>query len=385
MRLLAYFRKTFVENLREWRILAFVLAFGPFFILMMAGYYGAADPAFGLIVVNHDVDAETGLASDASRDLIAQWQTALRSDNRPYFDVSETNNLAEARSWVKFREADLLVEIPQGFGADLASTGDGGKAAASLIDHSDEANMRSAMAMAMADYLAFNFAFDRAGLVSPLDLTVTPVGTGRALTEFELLVPALLILSVIMVLFTAATSLIMETDRHTMTRLRLSHLRPTEFLGAIAANQVLLGLVALVLSWLAAIACGYRSDGALPVLLVVGALTTLSVVAIAVLVAAFLKSMFELLTVGVFPFFILMFFSECMFPMPKIEALNLFGHWYYANDVLPTTLGVRAFSKILNGGAGFGDLGFEIGGILVLTAVFFALGAVLFYRRHQKV
>ena len=380
MRLFAYLRKTALENLREWRILAFVLAFGPFFIFMMAGYYGAADPAFGLIVVNHDIDAQTGNATARSGELIATWQDALRSDGKPYFDLTEARDVTAARASVRFHDADLLVEIPAGFAAGL----DGPGAGATLVDHTDESNLRSAMAMAVSDYLAVTYAFAAAGVEPPLGVAVEPLGTGAVLSEFELLVPALLVLSVIMILFTAATSLIMETDRHTMIRLRLSHLRPAEFLGAITVNQVILGLAALILSYAAALICGYRSVGSLPVLLLVGALTILSVVAIAVLVAAFLKSMFELLTVGVFPFFILMFFSECMFPMPKIDLLNVMGHWYYANDVLPTTLGVRAFSKILNGGAGLTDLGFEIAGILVLTTLYFALGAVFFYRRHLK-
>ena len=382
MRFIAYFKKTAIENLREWRILAFVLAFGPFFIFMMAGYYGAADPAFGLIVVNRDVDSRTGAATAHSENLIASWREALRSDGKPYFDLTEASDTAAARDSVRFHEADLLVEIPAGFAAGL--DGNPVEATAALINHTDDSNLQSAMAMAVSDYLAVTYAFAAAGIEPPLDIAIEPLGTGRVLSEFELLVPALLVLSVIMILFTAATSLIMETDRHTMIRLRLSHLRPAEFLGAIAANQLLLGLTALVLSYAAALICGYRSDGSLPVLLLVGGLTILSVVAIAVLVAAVLKSMFELLTVGVFPFFILMFFSECMFPMPRIELLNVLGHWYYANDVLPTTLGVRAFSKILTGGAGIADLSFEIGGILVLTTLYFALGAVFFHRRHLK-
>jgi ABC-type multidrug transport system permease subunit len=120
-------------------------------------------------------------------------------------------------------------------------------------------------------------------------------------------------------------------------------------------------------------------------LMFVGAVTTMRVVAIAVLVSAFLKSMFELLTVGVLPFFILMFFSECMFPLPKIRVARFLDNTLYANDVLPTTLCVRAFNKILNHGAGFGAVAFELGAIVVLTAVYGTLGTWLFWRRHQRI
>ena len=111
----------------------------------------------------------------------------------------------------------------------------------------------------------------------------------------------------------------------------------------------------------------------------------MSVVAIAVITAAFLKSMFELLTVGCFPFFVLMFFSGCMFPLPKIKVLRLGEHMLYANDVLPTTLCVRAFSKVLSNNAGLADVAFELVGMTVLTVVYFAVGTGLFHRRHQRV
>jgi ABC-2 type transport system permease protein len=213
---------------------------------------------------------------------------------------------------------------------------------------------------------------------------VQVVGSGRPLTEFDLYVPALLVLGIIMVLFTAATSLIKEVDRGTMTRLVLSRLRLWELLTAVSINQVGLGLGAVALAYAAAMSCGYRSEGSLGVLLVVGALTSLSVVALAVITSAFLKSMFELLTVGTFPFFILMFFSECMFPLPRLPVASLLGHTLYANDVLPPTLCVRAFNQVLNYGAGLGDVAFEIVVITVLTAVYFGLGAWLFSRRHGR-
>ena len=120
-------------------------------------------------------------------------------------------------------------------------------------------------------------------------------------------------------------------------------------------------------------------------LLVVGAVATLGVVAWSVLVSAFLRTMFELLTVGCFPFFILMFFSESMMPLPKISVAQVAGHTLYANDVLPTSLAVRAFGKVLNHGAGLEAVAFEVGVALLLTLLYYLAGAWLFARRHYSV
>jgi len=116
----------------------------------------------------------------------------------------------------------------------------------------------------------------------------------------------------------------------------------------------------------------------------VGAVSILSVIAISLIVAAFLRTIFELLTVGVFPFFILMFFSESMFPLPKVVFFRLAGHTFYVNDVLSTSLSVRAFNKILNFNAGLKDVSFELAGIILLAAAYMAVGVWRFKRRHMR-
>ena len=219
----------------------------------------------------------------------------------------------------------------------------------------------------------------------PLHDLVIKLSGAEGLTEFDLYVPALLVLAIIMVMFTAAATLIKEVDKGTMTRLMLSKLRTRELLTAVSLAQVIIGTVTLLLAYLAAFSVGYRPRGSLGAVLAVGALSTVAVVAISVLVAAFLNTIFELLTVGCFPFFVLLFFSDAMFPLPKIPLFSLAGHAVNAADILPTSLTVRAFGAILNEGAGLRGVAFELAGIAVLTAVYFALGTWLFCRRHMRV
>jgi ABC-2 type transport system permease protein len=192
------------------------------------------------------------------------------------------------------------------------------------------------------------------------------------------------VLALIMILFTAAASLVREVDRGTMIRLQLSPLGSFEMLAAVTVSQVLLGVAALGLTYLAAFSVGYRSSGSLGAVLAIGGLATVGVVAISVVVAAFLRTIFELLTVGVFPFFVLMFFSECMFPLPRIPVFSIAGNQVYANDVLPTSPAVRALQRVLNHGAGLGDVGFELAVVAVTSAAYFAFGVWLFRRRHNR-
>ncbi len=174
-------------------------------------------------------------------------------------------------------------------------------------------------------------------------------------------------------------------DKGTITRLVMSKLTAWEFLGAVSLNQLLIGSAALGLAYVSAWSVGYRGSGSIVLFLLTGALSILSVIAISLIVAGWMKTIYELLTVGVFPFFVLMFFSESMFPLPKVRLLRLGAHTLYANDILPTALTVKAFNKILNFSAGFGEISFELTGMAVLTLVYFLIGLWYFRRRHLRI
>jgi ABC-2 type transport system permease protein len=118
-------------------------------------------------------------------------------------------------------------------------------------------------------------------------------------------------------------------------------------------------------------------------LMVIGILSCLAIIAISVMISAVMRSVFDLVTIGCFPFFILMFFSGGMFPIPTISLVTFGERSINVNDVLPTTHSITAFGKILNQGTGLGDIVFEMGAIVLLTVLFFAFGIWLFTRRHM--
>jgi ABC-2 type transport system permease protein len=128
---------------------------------------------------------------------------------------------------------------------------------------------------------------------------------------------------------------------------------------------------------------GYRTDGSLLSLFLVGGLASLSIMGFSVIVAAFLRSIFDLVTVGCFPFFILMFFSGGMFPLPGVPLFEFGDRVVELNEVLPTTHAISALNRVLSYGAGLGDVAYELGAMALITAGFFALGTWIFTRRHM--
>ncbi|MNP48654.1 ABC-2 type transporter [compost metagenome] len=153
------------------------------------------------------------------------------------------------------------------------------------------------------------------------------------------------------------------------------------FLGGVSIIQAVIAVVAIILSYWTALGLGYKPVGGFGAVLAVGIVSSFSMVAISLIVASFLNTVFDVLTIGCFPFFIQMFFTGSMFPLPKVNILTIGGHQFGITDLLPLTHTASAFNKILNFGSGIAEVSFEIFMIVLLTSIYFLLGVVLYQKR----
>lgn len=378
MKILACFIKTFKENLRDWKILILAIVFAPFFVYMMYMYMGdTGSTAYNLVLINND----TGKFSN---ELIREWEKIKTENGNPVLKIRIISDTLVAREMIKNKDADLFITIPRDFSDSFSlfninRTG----SLLSLKSYGDQANMKYMVAASFVDYTTFSYISQKTGIEIPINMKYEYAGRGKSLNEFDLYVPALMVLSIIMMLFTAGASIVREVEKDTITRLSLSKLRSAEFMTALTFNQIIIGLICLFMTLLAAFSVGYRTSGSMPLLFLVGALTCFSVISISIITSCFIKTMFGLLTLGCFPFFILMFFSDCFLPLPKINLLRLAGNQVYVNDILPTATATRALNKILNYDSGFSDVSFEIFWILALSLIYFFIGVWLFKKKYK--
>ncbi|MFC2023943.1 ABC-2 transporter permease [Chloroflexota bacterium] len=388
MRWLSLCRKALLENLRDWKILILTLAFGPFFVVLMYLYFGETTQSpYRVMVVNHDegaTRADQGVF-EAGRDLMAEMTSARNAEGVRILEVEQESELAVAQERLAGDDVDLIVEIPLGLSRALLQHSRGDRPPPVVVKtYGNPANVNYLMAAVWSDMITYEYAVAMTGTKIPLELEAITISGGVSLNEFDFYVPSLLTLGLIMLMFTAAATLIKEKDTGTLVRLRLSNMTTFEWFSAVSVIQVAIGLGTLVLTLLTAVALGYRSSGSIFAVMVVGLLSSLSIVAISLLVAAFLRTIFDLLTIGCFPFFILMFFSGGMFPLPPLRLFTVGSRSISINDLLPTTHTISALDKILNSQAGLSDVLLELAAIAVLTIVFFAAGTWFFTRRHMR-
>jgi len=379
MKTLACFIKTLKENIRDWKILIIAIVFAPFFIYLMYMYIGdSASEGYNVAILNND--KKGGFVDE----LIGEFLKVKAENGNPVLKINFISDTTTAKDLIKNKEADLFVTIPEGFSDSFTKFIGSGKGLLPPIkSYGDQANVRYMVAAAFVDYTALSFISQKTGIEFPLNVKYEYAGRGKSMKEFDLYVPALLVLSIIMMLFTAGASIVREIEKDTITRLSLSKLRSAEFMTALTLNQLIIGLICLFLTLFAAFSVGYRTSGSIPLLLFVGALTCFSVISISIITSCFIKTMFGLLTLGCFPFFILMFFSDCFMPLPKINIFSLAGHQVYLNDILPTATATRAFNKILNYDSGFSDVSFEILWIVALSLIYFFIGVWLFRKKYK--
>jgi ABC-type Na+ efflux pump permease subunit len=107
MRVVSLFRKTMIENIRDWKILILTLTFAPFFVALMYFYTAETTTTYRVIVVNHD-EGEMG------QGLIAAITDVRAADAAVLLEVRQEEHIDRALERLENRRADVVVEIPEG-------------------------------------------------------------------------------------------------------------------------------------------------------------------------------------------------------------------------------------------------------------------------------
>lgn len=370
MKLTASIIKTLKENLRDWKVLVMVLAFSPFFLLLMYLFYGGGPTTYTLGIINLD-------SGSKAKDLIHTLENIKGHDNSRLFSVTDISNREQLKTKVREKVIDLGIIIPKDYTEKLTVLASG-KNIAIVSFYGSMGNVKYPVAAVYASDLVYKQGMKVAQITLPSKIDETFLEKKQPLNEFEQFVPGLISLAVLMILFSATASIVKENDKLTFIRIKLSRLGAFNFFTGISTVQIVVAVVAIVLSYWTALGLGYKPEGSFGALLAAGIISSIGIVAV---VASFLNTVFDVLTIGCFPFFILMFFSGSMFPLPKMNMFTFGGHSFGITDILPLTHTANAFDKILNYGSGIAGVEFELLMISILTVIYFLIGSFLYQKR----
>jgi ABC-2 type transport system permease protein len=386
MRFLGVLRKCAREQRRDLWVLGLSLAFAPLFVLIYWLWTGGnATTSYAVLVVNQDVGVtlEDGTHLNAGQDVIHEMGNLTFQDGSPVLRVKPISDRAEAEEKLKERKAAALVVLPSDFSQVIAESREGGSTPSTQIELvGDLTNPYYTVAAVMAFTAVDSYTVAATGEHRPIGMVETALGDSAARTEFELYMPGLFVLAVIMMLFQASMMVAREIEGGKLQRLRISRLTAFELLGGISTWLVLVAILELLFTFWVAIALGFRSQGALWIAILVGVITSFSVIGVGMIVASFSKTVSQAFVIANFPFGFFMFLSGAAFPVPMGSLFTLGGIDFYLVDLLPPRHAVMALNKIFTLGASLGDVVYELTALVVLSGLYFGLGVRLFRKMH---
>lgn len=387
MRLWYIFRKSLKEQARDILTLALTLSFAPFFVLLYWLFFSGGSTSYDVLVLNNDVGIQatdnTLLVHGDS--IVAAVETVAYPDGSPMLVVKNVASRGEAEPLLKDRDAEVLLIIPENFSRMIQTMVEGQDSAVSTVTFvGDLTNPYYAVAAIMTYTALEQYIQATTGQQSPIQLHEKALGASAVRTEFELYVPGLLVFAAILLVFLAAMNVAYEVESGTLRRLQITPMTSFELLGGTSASLVLIGVFSLVLTFITAWLLGFRSQGPLWIAILIGAVTTLPIIGVGLMVAAFSKTVTQAFLIANFPLGLFMFFSGAIFPIPQVTLFTFGNRAFGLYDILPPTHAVVALNKVLTLGADFSEISYEVTMLLVLSILYFAAGVWLFKRRHLR-
>jgi ABC-2 type transport system permease protein len=378
--------KSLKEQLRSFWLLLLVLSMAPFFIFV---YYLISEtwiPDYKILIVNNDQGVFAGSEQVNHGNQLITFFDAFQSDTLEIpFIIEEIKDRTEGIDKVKNKKADALIIISGDFSPALEKRIRGEKTAVPGIElYGDLTSSNYLVSAVWANEIVNEYALNATGSSRIVGVRETALGTSGSLSYFDTAVPGILIVSLIMLMFTASIAFVTEVENKTILRLKLSKLSALEFIGGISAVQLLVGLTSAILTLITAILLGFSYKGSLLIMIVILSLTTLSMIAFSLIIAAVTKSAGEVLVVGNFPMFLFMFFTGAAFPMKGNELFTIAGYPVTIQGLMTPTHAISALNKTLVMDMNVGSIIPEIIAIVVLTLLYFTIGAVIFRKRHLK-
>jgi ABC-2 type transport system permease protein len=194
----------------------------------------------------------------------------------------------------------------------------------------------------------------------------------------------LFVLAVIMTLFQAAMTVAREIEGGKLKRLRLTRMTAFELLGGTTLWLVLIAVSEVLVTFAVAVVLGFRSQGALWIAILVGIITSFSIIGVGMIVASFSKTVSQAFVIANFPFGFFMFLSGAALPVPMGTLFTLAGHEFSFADLLPPTHAVAALNKVFTLGVGIQEVWFELAALVLLSVLYFGLGVWLFRKMHMN-
>ena len=381
MILLSIILKSIKEQLRNYWILLLTVSLAPFFVFVYYLIIESSEPQYDLLLLNNDqatvyCDKEINFGET----LISFFREVNSDSISIPLKIKIIANRKDAISRLKTHKSDVLIVIPENFSKKIINNAND----LEIEFVGDLTNINYMISAVWANEIISSFIAEISDIPKQFIVKENSLGISGKADDFQLSVPGLLILSIIMLMFSASMAIISEVENKTMLRLKLSKLRAWEYLFGVGIVQIIVGVIAIFLTLLVAVVMGFDLQGSLITLTLIAILTSISIVAFSLIIAAVTKTANEILIVGNFPLFLFMFFTGAAFPIKAKALFHLLGYPVSLQGLMSPTHAISALNKIMIMNMELRDIIPEIIALIVITIIYFIFGILLFQKRHRN-
>ncbi len=386
MRWYAVFIKGMKEQIRDFWILAMTVIMAPLFIAIYFLMVETETPVYDILLVNQDSGIQhDGKQVNLGDSLVFYGQLLTGSSGVSMLQFRTEISREKAIEMLRKKQAEVVVVIPDNLTASVFDTSGVTSTTAQVELVGDVTQMEYIIGAVWTEELINQFVLETAGIHLPISWKETTLGHSGQRSMFELYVPGLLILSIIMIIFSASAAIVREPETRTLERLKISRLTSIEFLVGISLVKIIIAILSLALALVTAVVLGYTLiPGTLGFILLISFLTSLSMISFSLIVAAMCRSIKEVAIIGTFPLFLLMFFTGAAFPISGGKLFSIGEFEVMLNDILSPKFAVEALNKVLIRDMEIRDTIPEMMALMILTFLYFIVGTMAFKKRHMR-
>ena len=378
MKVLLLVWKNIKEQARDSVTLGLSLIIGPFFVVLYWLMIPSGSTAYGVLV--QDLDK-----GNHGQQVVKALTEVSYPSGDPLLDVSLVDDLDQAKQMLRDRDAEVLVIIPPEFSERISSDRTGEESSPTAITLiGDLTNPYYAVGAVMAGSVLDEYSSEAASEDRAIVFDEIALGGSGGRSEFDLYIPGLLIISVVMLVFLVAMSITQEVEAGTLRRLQLSGIKASELVIGLSLPTVLFGIFSLLITLLLAVCLGFQANGSILLAVLIGGLTAIAVVGVGLIVSAFSQTVSRAFIIANFPLIFFMFFSGAVYPIPRILVGRFLGVAVSIYDIFPPTHAVIALNKILTLGSGISGVAYELVSLTILSILYYGIGIWLFWRRHLR-
>ncbi len=372
--------KTLLEMIREIQILLIIFLFP----VLMIGLYSVAygDTGGGLssqlklAILNQQAKPEDGTPS-YDQELIDYLQD-LKLDEKPVFTLYTVESKDAALTALQEKQILAILVIPQDFQQRIELAQD--PARIEIIGDTYSAQFTFVQSFLTGALDDFNRTFKTIKGAQEKSIQINYKfleGTG-SLSDLDFGLPGVLVFGLMFLSMSTTQLLVREKSNRTLLRYRLSGVSTLKIFFGLTLSQIVIALVLVPFSMLAAGLMGFDARGSIFPLLLISSILTIAAVGIGLIVACFTKNEGEAINISSSIVVPLVLLSNTLYPMEKSQLFSVFGMSFSFYDLLPTSVAADLLRNSLIYLVPLQDLLPWILWLSLQTIVIFGIGAGLF-------